>query len=313
MKEYILENFQEEIFEHFLGLKVRLKTAYKSPFRGDRKPDCYFFRKNGKLKFIDFAERESYDCFDVVKKQYNCDFNTAMNIIQSELEIEDVAVKESIKKKWENKLSDTESYDFSYIGKPINAFETAYFDGLFIDKEVRESYNYKVAKAFFIGEKKVFTFDESNPIFVYDSPVGIQMYRPYSINKENKFRSKFEPNVLLGKEALTSQRDLLIITKSVKDMMVLRAFGYDALSVQSESEILNLDGLQYNRIILLFDNDKTGIKAANKAKKEHPAIELVFIPIGEGKDISEYVTWLRKEKQEEKKEIKERLKQLFHT
>ena len=88
--------------------------------------------------------------------------------------------------------------------------------------------------------------------------------------------------------------DSVIITKSLKDVMCLYEYGIPAIAPCSENMFLTdsqynkLKG-RYEHIGLLWDIDLPGISAANKIRKKHPDINVMFLPIkGPDKDFSDY-------------------------
>lgn len=91
---------------------------------------------------------------------------------------------------------------------------------------------------------------------------------------------------------LPKSGEFVVITKSLKDLCVLYEYGIPAIAPCSENEFLS--DAQYERIckrfkhrLLLWDNDLPGVSSANKIRKKHSDIEVMFIPKGD-KDISDY-------------------------
>lgn len=73
---------------------------------------------------------------------------------------------------------------------------------------------------------------------------------------------------------LPKSGDAIVITKSLKDIMVLYEFGIPAIAPISENCYLtdaqhNKLVNRFNKVILFYDNDKAGIHNLNKFRKEH--------------------------------------------
>ena len=88
--------------------------------------------------------------------------------------------------------------------------------------------------------------------------------------------------------------DLLVITKSLKDIMVLYEMGYCAVSPSSETtfipeDILNDLKARFKKILILFDNDETGIKKAQEYSSKYNLIQFVIDNKFNAKDISDAV------------------------
>ena len=90
---------------------------------------------------------------------------------------------------------------------------------------------------------------------------------------------------------------MLIITKALKDVMVLRTLGYTSVALQNE--IANIKDTvthelyeRFNDIYILNDFDYTGVKGANKLRKRYgfkPIFLQDFKTRSNGfKDISDY-------------------------
>ncbi len=109
-------------------------------------------------------------------------------------------------------------------------------------------------------------------------------------------------NLLHGSSQL-SPADTLIITKSMKDVMVLNEMGYQAVSPMAENVIPSEEIIQdlidaYPKIYIFYDNDGDfnppkgesgkGKQAASKIAGKYK-LPMIFLPDGGPKDISDYV------------------------
>jgi hypothetical protein len=96
-----------------------------------------------------------------------------------------------------------------------------------------------------------------------------------------------KPEHVLGFQQLTYTSDTLIITKSMKDVMCLRSFGYEAVSPRSENtplpeQAIGYFNVKYKRKFILFDNDM-------KHRGDWYPYPQVYVPIESGsKDISDF-------------------------
>jgi len=76
--------------------------------------------------------------------------------------------------------------------------------------------------------------------------------------------------------------------------MVLNTLGYNAISLQSETnnlkeELINKLRNRFKNIICFFDNDKTGIEAMEKIEIEHKIPFIKIDDIYNVKDIAEFI------------------------
>lgn len=86
----------------------------------------------------------------------------------------------------------------------------------------------------------------------------------------------------------------LVITKSLKDCMLLYELGIPAIAPCSENLFVSqkqYDKLKskFKNIFLFYDNDQAGISNMNKIRKQFPDLIVTFIPRKlEAKDISDF-------------------------
>ena len=94
----------------------------------------------------------------------------------------------------------------------------------------------------------------------------------------------------------------LVITKSLKDVMVFYELGITAIAPCSEHMFMTDN--QYNKIcskfehiICCYDNDLAGVNGLNKIHKAHPELKVCFIPRKyNAKDISDFYKLYGKDK-----------------
>ena len=135
---------------------------------------------------------------------------------------------------------------------------------------------------------------------VYDA---IKIYRPLADKKEKWYGSTKRIHIF-GYKQLPENSDLLIITKSLKDVMCLYSMGYNAISPASEgtlipSEIITALKKRFKKIIILYDNDEPGKLYTERMNKKY-GLDYIFIPEESGeKDISDYISHYNTDKTKE--------------
>lgn len=172
--------------------------------------------------------------------------------------------------------------------RTFNMRDFLFWDRVNVGNNILHMYNVKALQAFWLAEDQKIPTYPSGLGYSYEIDGRYQLYFPYTRNKAKKFRMNWGLYDIPGFYQLTDQRDLLIITKSMKDVMCLRSFGYDAISCKGENAMISPECMawcraNYKRILILFDNDgKT--KAA-----EYPE-DKIWIPkeVETDKDISDY-------------------------
>ena len=91
---------------------------------------------------------------------------------------------------------------------------------------------------------------------------------------------------------MEKEGDVLLITKSLKDVVVLRKAGYPSFAPQAESvhishEVMDKLKESFKTILILYDNDVPGKNAAEAIAKDHN-LPLFYLP-SETKDASDFV------------------------
>jgi hypothetical protein len=86
---------------------------------------------------------------------------------------------------------------------------------------------------------------------------------------------------LQGLSQLPKSGDILVITKSLKDVMCLDIWGIPSIAPSSESCIIPAEVVKnlndrFARIYILYDFDRTGISFANKHRKLYGFMPLFF-------------------------------------
>ena len=165
-----------------------------------------------------------------------------------------------------------------------------------ITKETLEKYNVFSAKYIFLDKNLILRYNNYNPIYCYKFDSTIKVYRPFANKGEYKWMSNVTKDDIQGYNALDTTKDILIVTKSLKDVMCLHEMGYASIAPQAEGnrnqyEAIDTIAMSFDKVIILFDNDDTGIKGA-KSLHEYLSVDskVVFIEnIDNIKDISDHV------------------------
>ena len=116
----------------------------------------------------------------------------------------------------------------------------------------------------------------------------------YPFRKTFRFIGDIKTTTIQGYKQLPKKGKLLVITKSLKDCMVLYSFCIAAIAPQSETQFISDEILEelkqrFKYIVLLFDSDETGIAFTNTIKRKYTRIKPFIIPRKyKAKDISDF-------------------------
>jgi 5S rRNA maturation endonuclease (ribonuclease M5) len=138
------------------------------------------------------------------------------------------------------------------------------------------------------------TYKEDSPMYAYKVYDKFKIYRPLA-SKYTKWRTNLTNRHVQGLFELPKEGgNLLIITKSLKDVMCLYEMGFNAIAASSETTFIPEDILddlksKWKHIVILYDRDATGMKTARKYGKQYK-LDCVFVHKKfKAKDISDAV------------------------
>lgn len=279
-KQYILKHVsEEEIYKRYFNLDVSFEGGAKfcSPLRSDRNPTCNFFRhrRSREIYLKDHAGHFVGNCFDAVMVYYGCTFMKALLIIADDFELTKTNVERVPIK---HQLVEREKSEIKFIKRNWNQEDNDYWKSYGISEELLEYFNVYAVQNVFLNGNLMYTYHKSNPAYAYMfGDDDIKIYFPKK--KENRFICN--TSVTQGYKQLPDKGKTLIITKSMKDILVLYNLGYSAISLQSETKYISeeqYDDLKnrFDEIYSLYDFDLTGVRSANKMRKLYGIPALFF-------------------------------------
>ena len=263
----------------------------------------------------------SGDCFDFVAQLYNLDvrkdFAKVMEIIAERLGIKLVVEDLNI-----NLIEDSalvrDGYELTYDGNDKGVAKAhEYFSKYGITEAILKQYRVGAVTSYLqikngeVQQKKMF-----NTVIAFEDLWFVKFYCPdpkksfWFLGKKDKEHVFGYKQIFRRAHKTPSKKlgDTIIITGGEKDVMTLASLGFDAITLNSETANVPswlLDFLEnFERVILLYDNDDTGIQMTKKLFEKYKRrlnISIYILPeelrsFG-GKDISDYIMHgLNKEK-----------------
>lgn len=269
---------QEEIYSYYIGEEIISGIKTNSPLREDNIPSfSIFYHKsgNGILMFYDFATKDTGDCFMLVRKLFNlslykalfkiaCDFKLTTlkmtaerkQIVNSKKIVYKGQIRIGIKSRsW--KICDKKYWSQSGVIKPtllrynVSPITHVFFNG--------NAYKTELLAYAYIEYK--------------DGEVSYKIYQPYS--EKYKWINNANYTIHQGYTQLPETGDLLIITKSIKDVMSLwdvtstYSVGLQSESVMMKHSVMDEYKSRFKRVMCLFDNDRAGKNLSKEFTKEY--------------------------------------------
>lgn len=307
-KDLVLGQVSEyQIFKFYCKNFNEPNKLFCSDLRTDNHPSCSVKHLSKGLYYKDFATDEGYDCFSYVQRYMKVKFNEDLNF-QEVLKV--ISTDMGFIKKVQNKKIIP---SLNYVGLPdrFDRYDTiirikkrdwknydTYWDKYYLNKDILNFYNVVPITDYWISKNNsdlinIYTETKDDPAYSYEHGKGMRkILRPYA-SRENKWLSNVPRNVFSGWDQLDETAEVLVITKSLKDCMVWRLFGINAISPQSETMFLNhnqfiLLTTKFDKIVINYDNDEQGLKSMKKFSEEF-GIKSFIMPDGI-KDISDFIS-----------------------
>lgn len=290
IKNYVTDY---DIYSYYLG-KFQIGKLLHSPLRNDdRVPSFAIFpSRTGGLLFKDHGSGQSGNALTFVKLMLNKDDTTTLkrellNILKK--------VNPTKLSKRTIQYSALPSMDIGIVRQPFTNIDLQYWAQFRITKDTLKFYNVFSIKYFLCNNIVRSIYKNENPMYAYKVDNKFKIYKPLA-SKYTKWRSNLSNYNVQGLDQLRQckSKDLLIITKSMKDVMVLYEMGYNAISPSSETTFIPDDiykklRKEFGRIILLFDRDKTGVRRTRKLSREYGIPGILVNKKFKAKDISDAV------------------------
>ena len=298
-KDFILSKVnQESIMQYYTGLDISSKRLMLSPFRSDSHITVGIYKsKSGILYLHDFATNEHINCFQAVMKLYNCNFYEALNIIAKDFGLIEGVNKVSIPKKVES-IEQKETCNIQVQIKDFTEKELEWWKQFGISKKTLKKYHvFSLQHVFLNGELK-FTSSEQCPIYGYyfgkdkNHEEKWKIYFP--MRTESRFLNNTSKKLLQGYKQLPKTGDLLVISKSMKDIMAMYEFNIPAVAPNSETLFINDKQLEefkqrFKHILVFYDNDRPGRYNMAKIRREHPELNYYFLSKSLSKDFTDTI------------------------
>lgn len=306
-RDFILSHLTEEqIMAFYLRVPINSKKLFRSPLRRDRSVTCSIFRSNkGNLLFKDFATGEALNCFEVVKRLNNCDYQQALRIIANDfalLKDNTLNINKGLKIDKSIKIKDKRISKIQVQIQDFTELELKWWNKYGITPEILKKFNVYSCKYVFLNEQLLAESQQNCPIFGYyggkviEDGEKIELWRCYFPKRKRSYRfiSNWPAKKIQGYEQLTKSGKLLVITKAMKDVMCLHSCGITAIAPCSENLFISdsvLEDLKkrFKYIVVFYDNDIPGISNIRKIRNCHPELNFFFIPRKyEAKDSSDF-------------------------
>ena len=184
--------------------------------------------------------------------------------------------------------------DIGIVRQQFTDIDKQYWKQFHISIDTLKKFNVFSIKYFLCNRVVRGTYKEDNPMYAYKVYDRFKIYRPLA-SKYTKWRTNLTNRHVQGLAELPREGgNLLIITKSLKDVMCLYEMGFNAIAASSETTFIPEDILKslrtkWKRVVILYDRDKTGMKTAREYSKQYKMDAIFVHKKFKAKDISDAV------------------------
>jgi len=264
--EDILERVDEySLYCHYLGYEPVPGTGkYRSPVRtNDDDPSfgIFYTTKNPNREFLwkDQANGQVGDIFRLV--QYMFGYRTvdeARRKIIQDLGMGEKTVEDRTQLVY-HPVPKSFITDIRVASRMFTQPELKWWADINIGPSLLERYYTTALRFYWLAQEQEVPYNAKEFTFAYRIFDKYKIYQPFA-PKEFKFRHNLTDQHIEGLEQLEFKQDLLVIIKSLKDVMFLKSIGYESIAPRSENTLINpgvlraLEG-RYKRIVTFFDND----------------------------------------------------------
>ena len=288
--DYILSKVNEyDIYASYIG-QFKPGLIYNSPFRKDTNPSFGVFlsKRTGKLLFKDHG---SGVCGDVIKFVREItgisNYNDVLQEIVRKLKITNKTVLKS------TKPIESKETIIGIVRQAFTEIDKTYWGSYHITMPTLEKFNVHSIKYYLCNGIVKGIYKDENPMYAYKVYNNFKIYRPLG-DKFTKWRNNLTDIDVQGYAQLPKKGNLLIITKSLKDVMVLHEMGYNAVSPSSESTfipdiVLNDLKKRFKNILICFDRDIPGVQNMRKVSLKTGLKGFLVHKSFKAKDISDAV------------------------
>jgi len=187
-----------------------------------------------------------------------------------------------------------EDTDIGIVRQPFTNADKKYWKQFHISIDTLKYFNVFSIKYFLCNRVVRGTYRDDNPMYAYKVYDKFKIYRPLA-SKYTKWRTNLTNRHVQGLAELPQEGGkILIITKSLKDVMCLYEMGFNAIAASSETTFIPDDILQslkskWDHIVILYDRDKTGMLKARDYSRQYK-LDCIFVHKKfKAKDISDAV------------------------
>ena len=281
------------IYSYYLG-PFKPGKLMNSPLRNDDKMPSFaiFPSKTGGLLFKDHGTGESGNALKFMKLYKGIETREELEreLLRIVRQFNPTSSATTVTRTYTPK----EDTDIGIVRQPFTEVDKRYWKQFHISLDTLKRFNVFSIKYFLCNRVVRGTYKEDSPMYAYKVYDKFKIYRPLA-SKYTKWRTNLTNRHVQGLAELPYEGgNLLVITKSLKDVMCLYEMGISAIAASSETTFIPDDILKslrykWKHIVILYDRDATGMKKARDYSKQYKLDAIFVHKKFKSKDISDAV------------------------
>jgi len=302
----ILSKISElDIFKKYINNFKDVNKSFCSELREDKHPSCRIYTNEyNTIRYKDFSNGDNFDCWNYVMNKFNCNYYECLNIISNDFNIknivfdinprvlvlnDDLQIHSLMNPKNKSKIE--------IIRQNWTGVDYDFWNQYLITFEMLDFYNVVSAKNVILyknDKRWIFNYTKTSPKYGYIFKNSTKAYAPNELGIGKWMYDGNSDNVE-GLDQLDMFGELVIITKSLKDVMDYRMIGMNSIALPSETSKLKKSVaddllLRFDNIVVNFDFDRQGIESTKKIVNKYGFNHFY---VDDEKDLSD---WIKKNK-----------------
>lgn len=290
---------EADILSYYLGV-TEVPCIINSPLRQDRRPSFGLYSSDGiRIFYIDFATKDSGGLFDLLGHMWGTDYISTLTRINEDISkfCGGASIHSYTPCAVRSKSSYNKDTDLQCKVRDWRDYDIEYWSSYGISLEwLKYAEVYPISHKIVIKDGHRYVFGADKYAYAYvehkEGKVTLKIYQPF--NKAGyKWSNKHDNSVVSLWTKVPEYGEQICICSSLKDALCLWAnTGIPSLAIQGEGYRMSNTAIselkrRYKQVFICFDNDKPGLKDAQKLSKETGFTNVVLPPFNEGKDISD--------------------------
>lgn len=294
-KKFIITHINEEEIFSYYGIPV-VSSMFTSILRVDKEPTCSFYRssRNNKLYLRDWNGDFWGDCFDLVMRLHSVNFYESLKIIAKDFKLisSNGQSHERIPVPCQVQIEIKDIADIKIKRRQWNNIDANFWRQYGIKKKSLELFNVAPVSWVWLNGKMFYGYVNSQDV-AYAYHFGNYLYKIYfPFRKKPQLRFLHnDAAILQGYNQLPDTGEVLVITKSYKDVIKLYEFGFPSVAPMSETqlpsdEVIDEFKERFKHVFALYDYDRTGVRSLLKYRDK--GIVPLSFPRDQPKDLTDF-------------------------